>query len=112
LFVVLNQVQGQHPVRQEIVNDIRLNAKSWRAKDPSLNFLNKVPSQHISRLGGNLGLTPASNSVWSHVEQEFNHIIKSITGRLVQHDESVQISASSYDVRTDPFDEPSLTPIE
>lgn len=45
-----------HPVREEIVEDIKLKATSWKPKEVSQNHLRNT--KDIAGLLGSLGLTP------------------------------------------------------
>ena len=49
----------QHPVREEIVLQIKENASSWKPKEVKDNHLSKVSSEEIRGRFGNLGSSPS-----------------------------------------------------
>lgn len=48
--------ENLHPVRQEIVDQISERTTKWKAKDPSLNVMSKVPIENIKGSLGSLGM--------------------------------------------------------
>ena len=50
----------QHPVREEIVDEIKQQTSSWTPKEVGDNHLRHVPVEQIHMLGGNKGMDHAS----------------------------------------------------
>ena len=55
--------ETQHPVRDEIVEEIKLKATSWKPKEVHENHLRHVPADKIKGRFGQLGTTPFSKGV-------------------------------------------------
>lgn len=53
----------KHPVRQEIVDDIKLKATSWQPREVHENHLRHVPVQNLHGIMGSLGNTPLSHTI-------------------------------------------------
>ena len=51
---------SKHPIRDEIVNEIKLKANSWTAKEVSNNHLRHRSVESIKASMGHLGMTPTS----------------------------------------------------
>ena len=50
----------QHPVREDLVEEIKLKATSWKPKEVSDNHLRHVPADKVHLRFGHLGNTPFS----------------------------------------------------
>ena len=50
----------KHPVREEIVKEIKLKATSWKPREVHENHLSKVSAEKIHGRFGHLGMTPFS----------------------------------------------------
>lgn len=53
--VVLISAVAAHPVRQEIVDEIKMKATSWKPKEVNKNHLRHID---VSKSMGHLGMTP------------------------------------------------------
>ena len=51
-------VAAFHPVRQEIVDDIKLKTTSWKPREVHENHLRHVPQDQLGSLMGSLGNDP------------------------------------------------------
>ena len=47
LFAAINAKEMLHPIREEIVNEIKLKATSWQPKEGHLNHLRNVKLENI-----------------------------------------------------------------
>ena len=48
----------EHPVRHEIVEEIKLKAKSWKPREVAQNHLRHIPTENIHLMTGSLGMSP------------------------------------------------------
>jgi len=51
---------SKHPIRDEIVNEIKLKTNSWKPKEVSSNHLRHRSVESIKTSMGHLGMTPTS----------------------------------------------------
>ena len=60
LLSIVAASDKKHPVREEIVEEIKLKATSWKPKEVHENHLRHVPADKIHGRFGQLGTTPFS----------------------------------------------------
>jgi hypothetical protein len=53
-----SQTVKQHPVRHEIVEEIKLKATSWKPREVDQNHLRHIPVENIHLMTGSLGMSP------------------------------------------------------
>lgn len=72
-----------HPVRQEIVDEIKLKATSWKPKEVNENHLRHID---VSKSMGHLGMTPFNEQAkfgvhtWKVIEKELKKITMKFKG--------------------------------
>jgi hypothetical protein len=76
--LLLGAMQGKHPVREEIVEEIRLKAKSWTPKAVEHNHLRDIPVDQVHMMLGIMGSThsnPITDTAGSYLMQGFSKAI-------------------------------------
>jgi hypothetical protein len=71
-------MQAKHPVREEIVEEIRLKAKSWTPKAVEHNHLRDVPMDQIHMKLGIMGATvsnPITDTAGSYILQGMSKVM-------------------------------------
>jgi hypothetical protein len=61
-LAVLATAALEHPVRHEIVEEIKLKATSWTPRDVESNHLRHIPAESIHKTMGSMGMSPFSNT--------------------------------------------------
>jgi len=74
----------KHPVREEIVQDIKLKATSWKPKEVHENHLRHVPADKIQGRFGQLGNTPFSKGaeVMTNISKGAKSVFDQITAAM------------------------------
>ena len=60
LLAIVAASDMKHPVREDIVEEIKLKATSWKPREVNENHLRHVPADKIHGRFGHLGTTPFS----------------------------------------------------
>lgn len=101
-------------MRQEIVDEIKLKATSWKAREVADNHLRHVPASNLLGLTGSLGMTPFEGptmhgiAAWKHFEEQVQKVMSRFTHsdkkKTLREDWSDWDTVQDDDVIDDPSD--------